>query len=448
MKVLLLSVNKLNTPYPVYPLGLDYVAAALMPRHTVKIVDLNCTAIAAMEHILDDFKPDAVGVSLRNIDNTDTTDAQGYLAAYQQVIQRIRRHTTAPVILGGAGFSIFPKEIMAALGADYGIVGEGERMVSLLDALSSGEPLEALAGLVTANGICNAPIPLSKDFQRHFDPAYGHLPYYLQRGGMLNLQTKRGCPFRCVYCTYPRIEGHRLRLMDPESVADTAKLLQDAGAKYFFIADSAFNSDLEHSLAVASQFRKKGVSIPWGAFLAPVQFPPNYFKSLAQAGMTHAEFGTESLCNRVLREYGKPFDRESVLKAHENAVAAGLHVAHYFLLGGPGETPETLKTTLSHIDKLEKSVLFLFCGIRIYPHTRLYKRAKEEGQICSDQDLLEPIFYQSPAIGSDEIIKRVSARADGRINWVIGSGGDRTETLLQRMYKRGHTGPLWELLVR
>jgi radical SAM superfamily enzyme YgiQ (UPF0313 family) len=448
MKVLLLSVNTLTSPYPVYPLGLDYVAAALVPKHTVRIADMNIAGLQDLGRIINEFQPDAVGISLRNIDNTDTTEPQGFMAAYHRVANKIRSHTKAHVILGGAGFSIFPKEIVAALAADYGVVGEGGRLASLLDALSVNGPVGTIPGVVTPDGVLCPPAPSAHGFRRHFDPDYEHLPYYLQRGGMLNLQTKRGCPFRCVYCTYPLIEGRRLRLMEPDSVADTAKALQDAGAKYLFIADSVFNADVAHSLAVAEQFHIKGVSIPWGAFFAPLELPGGYFKSLSKSGMTHAEFGTESLSDRVLRAYAKPFNRKNILQSHTGAVEAGLHVAHYFLLGGPGETPETLETTLSHIDKLKKSVLFLFCGMRIYPHTRLFDRAVDEGRITTAQDLLEPVFYQSPAIDRDEIIDRVRTKANARVNWVIGSGGEQTVAMLERMYKRGYAGPLWEFLIR
>jgi len=448
MKVLLISANSVTTPYPVYPLGLDYVAAALVPKHVVRIVDMISVDYDALDMIIDEFQPEAVGISLRNIDNTDTADPQSYMPGYQQLVEAVRRRTRAPIVLGGAGFSIFPEKILKALAADYGIVGEGERLAALLDALIAGDPVDALPGVVTPNSTARLPVPATHGIQRLFNPAYAHLPYYLQQGGMLNLQTKRGCPFRCVYCTYPNIEGRRLRLIDPESVAATARALQDAGAKYFFIADSAFNADIEHSLAVAEQFRIKGVSIPWGAFLAPLEVPETYYRSLARAGLTHAEFGTESLSDRVLRAYAKPFSRGHVMEAHRRALEAGLQVAHYFLLGGPGETPGTLETTLSHIDKLKKSVLFLFCGIRIYPQTRLFERAVEEGLITLSQDLLAPVFYQSPAIGRDEIIGRVKDRANERVNWVIGSGGDATGRLIQRMYKRGYTGPLWEFLIR
>ncbi len=448
MKVLLISANTLNAPYPVYPLGLDYVAAALPPQHRVKIADLNLIDLHLMGGLLHEFRPDVVGISLRNIDNTDTTAPLGFMAGYRQLVTVIRKNTHAPIVLGGAGFSIFPEKILVILGADYGIVGEGERLTDLLDALESKASVETIPGVVTLESPIGSPAPLERRLRRCFNPAHDHLSYYLRHGGMLNIQTKRGCPFRCIYCTYPHIEGHRFRLMDPESVGRTARQLQEAGAKYFFIADSAFNADMEHSLAVAEQFRKNGVSIPWGAFLAPLQMPPNYFKSLVKAGLTHIEFGTESLSNQVLRAYAKPFGRDEILQAHESAVQAGLKVAHYFLLGGPGETANTLETTLTSIDKLKKSVLFLFCGMRIYPHTSLFDRALGEGRITASQDLLAPVFYETPAISRDEIIGRVKRAANRRINWVIGSGGSQISELLQRMYKRGYTGPLWEYLIR
>ncbi len=448
MRVLLISANTLTDPYPVYPIGLDYVAAVLTPAHEVRILDMNCDRIEDVKSVIVEFRPEVVGVSLRNIDNTDTTDPQQFIAGYRRLTETVRTHCRAPIVLGGAGFSIFPDKLLSTLAADYGIVGEGDHMAALLDALAAGASPVGLPGVVTAGSFPEQPVPATGDYLRRFDTASDHLSYYLRHGGMLNLQTKRGCPFRCIYCTYPHIEGRRLRLMDPASVAVTAKALEDAGARYFFIVDSAFNADIDHSLAVAEQFRSKGVSIPWGAFLAPLKMPGSYFDTLARAGLTHVEFGTESLCDRVLRAYGKPFHRRWVLEAHAQARDAGVHIAHYFLLGGPEENAETLETTLSHVDKLEKSVLFLFCGMRIYPRTPLFERALKEGRIDPEQNLLEPLFYEAPAIGRNAIIARVKDRAKGRVNWVVGSGGNDAGALVERMYRKGYTGPLWEYLIR
>ena len=86
--------------------------------------------------------------------------------------------------------------------------------------------------------------------------------------------------------------------------------------------------------------------------------------------------------------------------------------------------------------------------MRIYPHTGLYDLAVEEGKISRSQSILEPVFYESELISSKEILRRVEARAGGRPNWVFGAGGEKTAKILSRMYSRGHSGPLWEYLVR
>ena len=449
MKVLLISANKYQIPYPVYPLGLDYVHEALCSKHQVKIIDLNVLdGISELISMIGEFEPDIIGVSLRNIDNTDTVESLGFLSDYRELLQGIRDVSQARIVLGGAGFSIFPKQALQALGADYGIIGEGEHMAGLLDAIEQGKPVDHLPGVISNNGIQKVPEPWPGEFRPNFRVNADHLSFYLKKGGMLNLQTKRGCPFRCIYCTYPHIEGRRMRLIEPASVARTALRLEEAGAKYLFISDSAFNADIEHSLAVAEQFRQVGLSIPWGAYLAPLALPPDYFKRLVNAGLTHVEFGTESLSNRMLKTYGKPFGRNQILLSHQAARDAGLHVAHFLLLGGPGETAETLDNTLTHAEDLKKSVLFFFCGIRIYPHTRLYDRALADGQIDADQDLLAPVFYHPDSISSDEIIATVQTRSRNRINWVVGSGGEETARLLTRLYDRGYTGPLWEYLIR
>ncbi len=448
MKVLLVSANTVTAPYPVYPLGLDYVAAVLADAHCVEIADMNLIDNDALARRITGFQPDAVGISLRNVDNTDTTDPQGFMDGYKALMAVIRRQTDAPVILGGAGFSIFPEKMLTELAADFGIVGEGERMADLLNAIEQRTPVDAIPGVLTPGRPLCPPAPITDIPGRPSPSGQPHTDFYLKRGGMLNVQTKRGCPFRCIYCTYPHIEGHRFRLLDPDAVAQAARDAQAAGARYFFITDSAFNADIDHSLAVAQAFRRHDVSIPWGAFLAPLKMPDAYFGTLRSAGMTHAEFGTESLSNSVLSAYQKPFGRDEVLQAHERANRAGLRVAHYLLLGGPGETAETLEKTLSHADKLKKSVIFFFCGMRIYPHTALFDLAVREGKVAPGQDLLEPLFYQSSAIGRNAILDRVGKAASDRTNWIIGAGGDETSQLLERMYERGFSGPLWEYLIR
>ena len=449
MKVLLISANTTHTPHPVYPLGLDYVRGALTPRHEVRILDVNVAgALEQLEGLLRDDCPDVTGISIRNIDNVDALDARSYISGYERIVRVVRECTRAPLVLGGSGFSIFPGELMSLLDADFGVVGEGEAMAQLVDALEKGSDPALLHGIVTRGGPVGSPAPWTGAIARQLGPKDDRLGFYIDRGGILNLQTKRGCPYRCIYCTYPHIEGRRQRLFPPDDVAREARELQELGARYLFITDSTFNTDYDHSLAVAKAFRRRGVTIPWGAFLAPTRPPDGYYDTLTEAGLSHAEFGTETLCDPQLKRYGKPFGVKEVFAAHQSARRAGAHVAHYLLLGGPGEAPRTLEETMRHAEELDKAVLFAFCGIRIFPHTHLYEIALEEGQIRPDQDLLSPIFYRPRGIALEEVAATVRKRARGRINWVCGGGGDQTQKVVSRMHARGHCGPLWELLLR
>ncbi len=449
MKVLLISANTLKMPYPVYPLGLDYVAGALDSRYQVKIVDLNdfedTTLLAALVR---EFSPDVVGISIRNIDNTDTINSRDFLVDYQNLVRLVRENSGAILVLGGSGYTVFPVEFLQALGADYGIVGEGERLALLLEAIRDKKDVQSIPGVVTKETVSVDYRPWDGEIQRNFNPENPHTKIYLSYGGMLNLQTKRGCPFRCSYCTYPHIEGAKMRFFPPEEIARRARTLQDAGAKYIFITDSAFNASFEHSTRVAQAFIETGLSIPWGGFFAPTSAPGDYYRRLADAGLTHVEFGTESLSDTVLANLQKPFVARDVFQAHEQALQAGLYIAHYFLLGGPGENSQTLQETLNGADRLAKAVFFFFCGIRIYPHTALYDYALKAGQIEKEQNLLRPVFYRSPHISDVELVKKVEAHAAGRFNWLIGAGESKATRVLPKLYERGFTGPLWEHLIQ
>jgi len=164
--------------------------------------------------------------------------------------------------------------------------------------------------------------------------------------------------------------------------------------------------------------------------------------------MTHVEFGTETLSRCMLSSYQKPFSVDDVFEAHTAALEAELHVAHYILLGGPGENSDSVMETLVNAEQLTRTVIFFFCGIRIYPHTGIYNIALQEGQISESDDLLEPTFYQSRYIKTEEILRMVEKCAKGRENWLFGSGGYNTARLLSRLYKHGYSGPLWERIIR
>ena len=305
-----------------------------------------------------------------------------------------------------------------------------------------------IPGVIVRNGSAAYPAPLADMHGLSAIPDTSYRPLYVQKGGMLNMQTKRGCPFQCVYCTYPLIEGNTFRCVEPAEAARNARMLQDAGAKYIFIADSTFNGSYEHSIKIALAFKKAGVSIPWGGFFTPTAAPADYYTTLTDCGLQHVEFGTEAFCDPVLETYRKPFRVKNVLDSHRQAIAAGLYVAHYLMPGGPGEDEKTLRESLANCDQLEKTVFFIFGGVRIYPQTGLFEIALKEGQITADSNFLEPAFYWSPRLDRDTAADIIKKHAAGRTNWLIGSGPSGMFRMMERLHAWGHTGPLWERLIR
>ncbi|MCB2217401.1 lipid biosynthesis B12-binding/radical SAM protein [Desulfofustis glycolicus] len=448
MNILLISPNTLTTPYPVYPIGLDYVVAAIAKHHQVRIADLNLISRTELAQLLADFAPEVIGLSCRNIDNTDAAAPLAFIDDYRQLVSWLRCHTRATLVCGGSGFTIMPALFFTAVGCDYGIIGEGERFGPFIEALAAGHDVADMDGVISARRPDSRPPPWDGTPARAFDVSSGHHAFYLANGGMLNVQTKRGCSFRCIYCPYPHIEGRHHRLQPPEHVAATALALQKAGARYLFITDSAFNSDVAHSLAVARAFKKAGLSIPWGGFFAPIRTDSDYFRTLKESGLKHVEFGTESLSDTMLGTYRKPFTSADVFASHRLAREAGLHVAHYFLLGGPGESEETVRTCLDGAESLDKTALFFFVGIRLYPNTALYDIAVAEGKLSPHVNLLQPVFYQADALEHGAIEALVKERAGDRINWVIGSGGDQVAATIKKLHQRNHCGPLWEYIAR
>jgi radical SAM superfamily enzyme YgiQ (UPF0313 family) len=449
MRILLVATNRMMTPFPVYPIGVDYVATALHGRHEVRVLDLACdSAEAALASTCRSFNPDVVGLSLRNVDNVEAESPLGFVPEIERIVGLIRRAGSARIVLGGPGFSIFPEALMARLRADFGVVGEGERLAELLDALASGSLAKATAipGVLARNHRLTPPEPWRGPHERALTSP-DTVTHYLRWGGMLNVQTKRGCPYLCSYCTYPGIEGRRLRLFDPDDVANEWSSLVGAGAKFLFVTDSVFNSHVRHNLAVAEALQRRQLTVPWGAFFTPTRPPRDYYQRLREAGLTHAEFGTESFSPSMLERYRKPFVVEHALAAHAEARAAGLHVAHYIMLGGPGETAGTVAETLDRCDAIADAALFFFCGVRIYPSTQLHAIALREGQVHPDDDLLEPRFYVPTGIEIGAIAAMVAARARGRRHWVTGSGSAEMAQALKRMYQRGRVGPLWDRLV-
>lgn len=450
--VLLVSVNRCDDPYPVFPLGLAYIAAAVRKAGYHPIVhDMNIEP-DGLEKTVRESNPEVVGLSLRNIDNVNILHQTRYDSELISVTERIRSVCSAPIVLGGSGFSLFPRQLLSSSQADYGIVGAGETsLVLLLDTLSSRATPLGIPGLVRKSFD-----EIIVTDQRNDSDALVVQPersvsaaeFYSTRGGMLNIQTQRGCAYRCGYCTYPLIEGRTFRRFPPEKVCDDIERSISVGAKYFFVVDSVFNTSESHVVAVCEEILKRNIDIQWGCFLRPGNITRATMELMARAGLTHIEFGTDSLSDAVLDAYGKDFTFEDVYNTSRLAQRAKIRHAHFLIMGGPEENPATIDEALANAERISRTVFFPFSGMRIYPGTDLYKRALAEGVITSESDLLHPVFYFSPEITFEWLESRMKEFRVKKPNWVYGGPSPELRKVMLRLRSKGVAGPLWEFQIR
>jgi radical SAM superfamily enzyme YgiQ (UPF0313 family) len=119
---------------------------------------------------------------------------------------------------------------------------------------------------------------------------------------------------------------------------------------------------------------------------------------MAEAGCVEVSLGFESGCPKVLEAMNKRFGPAEVREISDRLAAHGIRRLGFLLLGGPGETKETVDESLAFARSLNLDMLKISVGIRLYPHTPLAQQAVEEGVVAAEDDLLMPRFYIRPGL--------------------------------------------------
>jgi radical SAM superfamily enzyme YgiQ (UPF0313 family) len=445
-RVSIVVANREQFPEPAFPVGALYVAGAVEAaggRARVFDAGLHRRPVAALRADLTASRPDVVGVSLRNADNAAWPCTRTYTDWYARVVAAVRQAAPeARLVLGGPAFSIFPRELRRALLVADGIVGDGEVAAQLLaggrlPAGVSELPLEDLGG-----------VRLPGDLAAVFADA--------GRYRTAGVQTARGCPHRCIYCTYPRLEGARLRRRPPEAVADEMERLRlELGVTEQFIVDSSFNADEEHMATVCEELhRRRGRpgaplgDVSFSCYLQPRVGDRDVFGLLRAAGCTSVDLGVDTAAEALLPGLGKSFTVADLRLATSAAKAAGLDVCHSLLFGGPGETPSTVDETVRVTDELAPTAVVAMVGLRIYPGTALAGLARSAGVIGEREPLLEPRFYAAGRLAGDPetawLPRRVRDAAATRRSWFLPGARDWSAAWGPRLLRRlGKPGPLW-----
>jgi tryptophan 2-C-methyltransferase len=411
----LINANRMMPP--IAPLGIDYVAAsARKAGMEVDVLDL-CLANdpqTAIKTYFGRWRPELVGLSLRNVDDCFWPSGASFVPELQQTIALVRAVTDAPIVLGGVGFSILAAALVARTGVDFGICGDGEQaIVELLHDLRSGQPQHRTQGLLWHEGDrihANSPAwPRELSFAAPRD-AVDNATYF-RRGGQIGVETKRGCNRQCVYCADPLAKGTALRLRDPVQVADEVAALLAQQIDVLHLCDAEFNIPPQHAKAVCDELlrRRLGNRVRWYAYLAVTPLDAELIGRMAAAGCVGINFTSDSASPKMLAVYRQPHGKAELAQAVELCRRHGIAVMLDLLLGGPGETAETLADTIGFVQQIGPDCAGTALGVRIYPKTALERLIAAEGPLEANPsirrhyggpiDLVQPTFYIAHTLG-------------------------------------------------
>lgn len=457
MRVLMASANRVRQPVPVFPLGACMVAeSAWRAGHDVQFVDMMFQKAPrkALAAAITAFRPEVVGLSIRNIDTNDISKPLALADEAACLADTIRKHSQAPIVLGGAALGVMPRQLLAHTAATCAVTADGDLVFPrLLAAIQRGDDLATVPGVIRrGSGQAQAPParqePLPEctieDISR-----WVNVRAYLSRMASVPVQAKRGCPFECVYCTYNMAEGKAYRLHPPDAVVKTVAGLAKRGLRDIEFVDNVFNSPYEHALAICRGLAAARLPVR----LQSLELNPRFLDDALLSAMEAAGFvgigvTVESAADGPLRAMRKGYDSADVRKAAEIVARHGIPCIWIFMLGGPGETPGSVAQTLDFAAKAIRpgDTAFFQTGTRIYPGTALEPMAREQGILnASANDMLSPVFYVSPDVRLEWLKGQLAAAAEKHLNFVIGDTLrlPLLQSVLRVSYGLGLRPPLW-----
>ena len=415
MRILLIqAVSIQDGKELVFPLGLARLAAALDGRHEVQGLDLNLYPFPWTKLIetLDQFKPQIVALSFRNLDPLagSLVSFVPQLKTLASFIQEYAPKST--LILGGSGFSLLPVRLMQEVPeAHIGFCGEADSgFPKLVENLQSpweipgalwrrGEEIMGPSAVVFCDRqLDELPFPE----WRSFDPRlYPDLNRYV---AFMGVETKRGCPNGCRYCLYPSLQGNHLRLRSPGRVVDEMETLRRAfQIKLVHFADPVANQPASHLRAICKEILKRRLDVGWTGFFREDCISLEDLELYREAGLATCYFSGDGTSDWALNLLGKGFSLNEILRAARAAASSGVLTVYHFLVNLPGETQRSVDSARALLDSLFEIHApggnlgaVVLNNLRLYPGAPLTKEILRSRLIDPSQDLLYPVYFNPP----------------------------------------------------
>jgi len=412
MKILLIDPpgkNKgLNT-------GLGYLSAILKDKHEVRVLDLNnikmgyCgdpnpeLPVDEMErriiNALNEFAPRLLGISIKT-----------FSAVVSNRIFKLVKNVRPDIltVAGGPHITLDGLNFIQENKIDFGIQGEGEFTIQeLCNAIENGGANENIEGLIywkDGQLSHNQRINLIKDIDAIPFPYYDNFTSVIDNRGRIKeypILTSRGCPYKCSYCSMPKIMGGRWRYRSPEGVIEELKL---AKQKYystsFTVVDDNFTLNIKRVENICNLLISEKINLPWNSQngIRADRISEEIAMKMERAGCWYVWIGIESADEKVFNEINKGEKLEDIKAGIKHLKKAGIRVGGFFIIGLPYSTRIS---DLKSIDfAKEHGIDGFWFNFVPYPHTRASEWVQthgkalrpSEGALQFGSNSIEPVF--------------------------------------------------------
>jgi anaerobic magnesium-protoporphyrin IX monomethyl ester cyclase len=381
MRVLLINPNCPIDENPSPPLGLSFLAGALLEAGIeTRALDFAVFPYRRdhLESTIRDFKPDLVGA---------TAVTMTYDSAAQIIRDAKAVDPNLLTVMGGPHVTFLARETMETLPElDLIVLGEGEQtIIEVTGQAEKDRDWVQVRGILYRQGSKIEKTPPRTELvdvdalplpARHLFP----LGRYRALGMAVTMTTTRGCPHQCIFCVGRKMVGARVRYRNPIKVVDELEYLNRLNFPQINIADDLFTAGKKHCLEVCREIIRRGLKVKWTSFSRVDTISLEILKAMKEAGCTTVSFGVETGNPEIMKTIRKGITLEKVVEALNLCREAGLGTLFSFILGLPGETPETLQQTVAFSDHLTE--LGGSCGYHLlapFPGTEIRDRCEEYG---------------------------------------------------------------------
>ncbi len=469
-----LFINPIKIRPIVGPLAIDYLSNVLQQAgFKIDIIDnaFSSNLKKSIKEYLTRHAPMAIGITVRNTDDCYFQSRTFFIDEIKDLITYLKSIKSPPIILGGVGFSIMPEAIMDYCKVDFGVKGDGEdALLSFLNALKTQQDISTIPNLIhRKHGKLIRNSFKFVDLNSLGSPKRQviNIPRYFEEGGQGNIETKRGCDRKCIYCADPISKGKVIRLKDPQLVCDEFRALIEQKVTCFHLCDSEFNNSIKHAEGVCEALIEGGLNdkMTWYSYCIPKPFPEELGQLMKDSGAAGIDLGVDSGDNKTLKSLKRDFTVKNIIRTAEICKSLNIIFMYDLLIGGPGETNESIKSTIELMKEIRPDRVGLSIGIRIYPKTELAEFVLKQGSLEqnpnlfgfkeNNSDFLKPIFYLSTEVGGESCFSYISKLVGKDPMFFFADPKEQDQNynyneniILVNAIKNGYRGAYWDILRR